>query len=106
MGLTWTSFEPDRRWLCIAGGITAMIAGYLGVSGTLYTGEQLPYVVSGGLVGLFLLGLAALLWLSGDPRDDWRKLEAIDRHLVEFAALPLASRTANALGMERKASLL
>ena len=64
-------------------GAVALIVGYFGVSGTLETGEQLPYVVSGGLVGLFLLGLGALLWVSADLRDEWRKLDAIDRHLVD-----------------------
>jgi hypothetical protein len=71
----------------IAGAI-ALLVGYLGVSGTLNTGEQLPYVVSGGMVGLFLLGLGALLWLSADLRDEWRKLDSIDRHLVDTGRLP------------------
>ena len=75
-------------WLCIAGGIVALIVGYVGVSGTLDTGEQLPYVVSGGMVGLFLLGLGALLWLSADLRDEWRKLDAIDRCLLDSGRLP------------------
>lgn len=75
-------------WLCVIGGAVCLIAGYLGVSGTLDTGKQLPYVVSGGMGGLFLLGLGALLWLSADLRDEWRKLDAIDRHLLESGALP------------------
>jgi hypothetical protein len=86
----YTRNQWDRigAWLCIAGGVVALIVGYVGVSGTLDTGEQLPYVVSGGLTGLFLLGLGALLWLSADLRDEWRKLDAIDRHLVEGGGLP------------------
>jgi hypothetical protein len=48
------------------------------VSDTLNTGEQLPYVVSGGMVGLFLLGLGAMLWLSADLRDEWRKLDRLE----------------------------
>jgi hypothetical protein len=40
------------------------------------------------MLGLFLLGLGALLWVSADMRDEWRKLDAIDRHLVETGALP------------------
>jgi hypothetical protein len=81
-------------WLCIAGGIVALIVGYVGLSSTLDTGEQLPYVVSGGLVGLFLIGLGALLWLSADLRGEWRKLDAIDRHLVEGGGLPSAAKAA------------
>jgi len=75
-------------WLCVVAGAIALLVGYLGVSGTLDTGEQLPYVVSGGMVGLFLLGLGALLWLSADLRDEWRKLDAIDRHLLDGGSLP------------------
>ena len=83
-------------WLCIAGGAVALVAGYFGVSGTLETGKQLPYVVSGGLTGLFLLGLGALLWLSADLRDEWRKLDAIDRHLVDGGGLPSATTATGA----------
>ena len=75
-------------WLCVVGGAVALLFGYLGVSGTLDTGEQLPYIVSGGMLGLFLLGLGAMLWLSADLRDEWRKLDAIDRHLQTSGSLP------------------
>lgn len=78
-------------WLCVIGGLAALLVGYFGVSDTLETGEQLPYVVSGGMFGLFLLGLGALLWLSADLRDEWRKLDAIDRHLQDGGNLPPAS---------------
>ncbi len=81
-------WDRAGAWLCVIGGAIALLVGYLGVSDTLNTGEQLPYVVSGGLVGLFLLGLGALLWVSADLRDEWRKLDAIDRHLVEGGHLP------------------
>lgn len=81
-------------WLCVIAGALALLIGYLGVSATLDTGEQLPYVVSGGMFGLFLLGLGALLWLSADLRDEWRKLDAIDRHLLESGMLPPPSPAA------------
>jgi len=92
----YTRNQWDRigAWLCVLGGAVSLIVGYFGVSGTLDTGEQLPYVVSGGMVGLFLLGLGALLWLSADLRDEWRKLDAIDRHLVEAGRLPAAAGSA------------
>jgi len=47
------------------GGV-ALLVGYLGVSGTLDPGKQLPYLVSGGVGGLFLLGVAAALLFSAD----------------------------------------
>lgn len=83
-------WDRTGAWLCVIAGAIALIVGYFGVSGTLETGKQLPYVVSGGLAGLFLLGLGALLWVSADLRDEWRKLDAIDRHLAEGGVLPRA----------------
>ena len=88
--MKYTRNQWDRigAWLCVIGGAVALLVGYLGVSDTLDTGKQMPYIVSGGMFGLFLLGLGALLWVSADLRDEWRKLDAIDRHLVESGALP------------------
>ena len=100
----YTRNQWDRigAWLCVIGGAIALLVGYLGVSDTLDTGKQMPYIVSGGMFGLFLLGLGALLWVSADLRDEWRKLDAIDRHLVEAGALPApAEPSADAAATER-----
>jgi hypothetical protein len=94
-------WDRVAAWLCIIGGAGALLAGYFGVSGTLETGKQLPYVVSGGMVGLFLLGLGALLWLSADLRDEWRKLDAIDRHLKDGNTLPRVVRSQGGRGDQR-----
>ena len=81
-------WDRAGAWLCVIAGAVALVVGYFGVSGTLEIGKQLPYVVSGGMAGLFLLGLGALLWVSADLRDEWRKLDAIDRHLLEVGTPP------------------
>ena len=64
-------------WLMIAGGLISLLVGWYGVSHTAYLAEQMPYVVSAGLFGLFLLGLGATTWLSADLRDEWRKLDEV-----------------------------
>jgi hypothetical protein len=61
--------------------VAAMVNGWVGVSGTAYSAEQMPYVVGGALLGIFLLGVAAVLWLSADLRDEWRKLADLDDRL-------------------------
>lgn len=61
----------------LAGG-AVLITGWFGVSGTPYPAEQMPYVISAGLGGLFLLGVSAVLWLSADLHDEWRKLDRIE----------------------------
>jgi hypothetical protein len=45
--------------------------------------EQLPYVISGGLVGLTLVVISATLWISADLRDEWRKLDVLDARLEQ-----------------------
>jgi hypothetical protein len=37
----------------------------------------MPYIVSNGLFGIFLLGIAAVLWISADLRDEWRELRRV-----------------------------
>lgn len=65
------------------GGAVALFVGYLGVSDTLDPAKQLPYLISGGIGGLFLLGVASALLFSADlgaTRDDIAELQrSVDR---------------------------
>jgi hypothetical protein len=81
---TWLRNQWDRVAGATAAflGVITLVLGWVGVSGTGLTAEQIPYVISGGLGGLFLLGLGAALWLSADMRDEWRSIEAL-RQAVE-----------------------
>jgi hypothetical protein len=72
--------------LLLVVGVVALVNGWIGVSGTAYSVEQMPYVVSGGVAGIFLLGLAAVLWLSADLRDEWRMLADIEEGLERLEA--------------------
>jgi hypothetical protein len=55
------------RWLLIVGGILApvgvvvVIIGWYGAAHTAYEFEQLPYVISGGLLGLSLVLIGCFL---------------------------------------------
>ena len=64
-------------------GVICLIAGYAGVADSQLLAEQTRYIVSGGIGGLFLLGLGATLWISADLRDEWRKLDRIEHALAE-----------------------
>ena len=81
--LNWIRNQWDRS-LGLAGfvgGAIVLLLGYVGVSGTRDSADQVAYVLSGGIVGLFLLGLGATFWLSADLRDEWRKLQEISSDL-------------------------
>jgi hypothetical protein len=73
-------------WVAFVLGALALLMGWLGVSSTVYPAEQLPYIVTGGIGGLILVGLGATFWLSADLRDEWRKLDEV---LTELRDRPL-----------------
>ncbi|MGZ6793887.1 MAG: hypothetical protein ACXVGH_01325 [Mycobacteriales bacterium] len=62
-------------------GAVFLLVGWIGVSGSAYLAEQAPYIVSGGIGGVFFLGIGATLWISADLRDEWRKLDRIEAAL-------------------------
>jgi hypothetical protein len=82
---TWVRAQWDRvlAWSLVVAGLVALLIGWIGVSGTPYLAEQLPYLVSAGMLGLFLLGLGATIWISADLRDEWRKLDEVADLLAE-----------------------
>jgi len=79
----WLRLQWDRVFGAsfVVVGAVALLTGWSRVSATPYPAEQMPYVVSAGLGGLFLLGLGATLWHSADLRDEWRKLDRLEEKL-------------------------
>jgi hypothetical protein len=94
--LAWARLQWDRVLGALAAiaGAVLLIIGWVHVSGTGFVAEQLPYLASEGLGGVFLLGLGTGLWLSADMRDQWRELRAI-RHGID-AQNAAARRTPSA----------
>ena len=86
--MKWIRNQWDRVGavvFMVAAGL-AMLAGWLGVSRSAYPAESMPYIVSGGFFGLLLIGVGAVLWLSADLRDEWRKLDSIEQAWREATA--------------------
>ena len=99
----WIRLAGDRAAAValIAFGAIVIIVGWMGVSGEAYPAKQLPFIISGGIGGMCILGLGALLWLSSDLRDEWTALDRIQEALSDLAGTELVDRT----GLERAASL-
>jgi hypothetical protein len=87
--VNWLKVERERvaAWTSIAIGGVCLIAGWIGVSGTKETYQQITYIVSGGISSLFFLGLGVGLLVSADLHDEWRKMDRLERVL---AGRPLA----------------
>jgi hypothetical protein len=92
---TLLRLQWDRTLAVLAAvvGAVALFLGYWGVSRTDLVAGQLPYLISGGLFGMFAVTIAATLWLSADFRDEWRELRTLREHLTESAAAPPVETT-------------
>jgi hypothetical protein len=75
---------------CAVGGAVSLLIGWIGTSGTEHVAAQMPYIVSAGFTGMFLLGIAAVTWITADLRDEWRELRRVgtllERELTERSA--------------------
>jgi hypothetical protein len=66
----------------VVGGLVAVIVAWALASDTILTFEQIPYLMSGGLIGVCLVAVGATLWLSADLRDEWRKLDRLEEAVL------------------------
>lgn len=96
--LGWLRLQWDRiaALICAVAGVITLVAGWVGVSGTVYTVKQLPYIAGCGLGGLALIGSAVGLWLSADLRDEWHKLDRIETALRDGGTVSTAVGSADA----------
>lgn len=88
--LRWLRVQWDRALAVtvVTAGVLALIVGWTGISDEVFAARQLPYLLSGGIGGLFLLGAGATLWLSADLRDEWHQLRRIEERMAEGVRLP------------------
>jgi hypothetical protein len=83
----WLRKNPDRAaaWAAVLIGGLVLFFGWQGASRTEYPAEQLPYIISGGIGGALVVALGATLLISADLRDEWQKLDRIERRLRPLA---------------------
>jgi hypothetical protein len=70
---------------CVVVAAVVLVSGWISLSAESEAGDQIPYIMSGGIGGLFILFLGTTLWLSADLRDEWRKLDALDESVRKLA---------------------
>jgi hypothetical protein len=86
------------RWMLVPGslavllGFAAMVLGWVGAARTAREIEQIPYLISGGLIGLALVVLGALLLASTFWVAVLRKLQREAELRAEEAVADLSTR--------------
>jgi len=86
----WDSVRPVLGYVLVAIGLLAILLGWYGVSGESIVAKQLPYLASGGLVGIALVALGARFMLMQDLRRDSRRLDRLETMVNELHAALLA----------------
>ena len=70
-------------WGLVVVGAVVLAVGWWKVSRTPYPAEQMPYIVSGGIVGALLVVFGAAMLISADLRDEWHKLDRVEALLTK-----------------------
>ena len=84
--------RPYFGWILIAVGALLMLIGWFGVSREAIVGKQIPYLVSGGIGGVFFAVLGAYFLGTQELRRDSGRLDRLER-MVEELHLALLARS-------------
>jgi hypothetical protein len=80
------AIRPWIGWVLIVAGAVCMWIGYDGVSRNAIPAKQLPYLVSGGLGGIFLAVIGAYFLGTQEMRSDSGRLDRLERMVDELHA--------------------
>jgi hypothetical protein len=86
----WDSVRPVLGYVLVAAGLLALLLGWYGVSGESIVAKQLPYIASGGLLGVALVVLGARFMMIQDLRRDSNRLDRLETMVNELHAALLA----------------
>ena len=96
----WMRLAWDRAAavLLIAAGAVALVLGWVGVSGEAFPAKQLPYLISGGIGGIALVGFGAMLVGTEDLKRTQERIDHLERLVDDLHAVLLTRADAPALG--------
>lgn len=105
------ALRPWVGWIFIAVGALFMLVGYLGVSREAIPAKQLPYLISGGMGGIFLAVLGAYFLGTQQLRNDSGRLDRVEQMVEELhgalltrADAPQSSNGARAVAADQESA--
>jgi hypothetical protein len=85
------ALRPWVGWILVGAAALLLLLGYLGVSRESIPAKQIPYLVSGGIGGVFLAVIGAYFLGTQEMRNDSGRLDRLER-MVEELHLALLQR--------------
>ena len=92
--------RPVIGWVLLAISALVILIGWIGVSGTPVVAKQIPYVVSGGIFGVFLAIFGAYFLGTEELRKDSGRLDKLERMVEELHQVLLSRDDAPSLPAE------
>jgi len=77
IGFLKAQWDRVLGWTLIVLGGLALLLGYEGIRESAFVAQQLSYLASGGIGGLWLVGVGATLLVTANVSDEWRKLDEV-----------------------------
>jgi hypothetical protein len=90
--------RPVWGWALVALGFILVIIGYLGISREALVAKQLPYLISGGIGGIALVGFGAMLVGTEDLKRTQERIDHLESLVDDLHAVLLTRPDAPAAG--------
>lgn len=82
--------RPVWGWILVGLGIILIIVGYLGISREALVAKQLPYLISGGIGGLALVGFGAMLVGTEDLKRTQERIDELEDLVADLHSVLLS----------------
>jgi hypothetical protein len=82
--------RPVVGWVLTAIGLLAIFLGWFGISGQSLVAKQLPFLISGGIGGIALVAIGAVILGTEDLRNDSGRLDRLEKQIAQLHAVLLA----------------
>jgi hypothetical protein len=82
--------RPVVGWVLTGVGLLAIFLGWFGISGQALVAKQLPFLISGGIGGIALVAIGAVILGTEDLRNDSGRLDRLEKQIAQLHAVLLA----------------
>src|SRR5206468_539023 len=92
----WEVIRPYAGWGLAVLGAVFIVVGWIGISGESLVAKQMPYLISGGVGGVALVGLGVLFLGTEERRRDRARIDQLEAMVADLHSVLLARADAPA----------